>query len=679
MTFLNWLSKHQQLDEMTDLLEAERGAMPKLTAKKKAGMKRHVMRRIDELMEAESLSFDDLAAELEQLTLNVQPTHAFRSDAREDVLAALSLRSQRVWLMDLFRDLVGQRRVWATIVASVLLFVGAFGYTTRLPQVSAAKVSQVVTARGEVTLERNGAPQELTPGFQLQEGDVIRTGGNGWVDLSMVDDSLVVAGPDTTLVVNQLWNDAGNQARTSVSIEVEQGRVWSSVMNLLSNGSAYTLTVDDAEFSVDRRASFDVYVQADDVQMRVFEQLVDFNVQRGNTEHTGTMGPNLIMAMGEDDSVVISKLTDAEELRASDVWVQSNIESARVHQQNLDTFYRERVQQQAGVLPGDARYWAKRGLEDLQLLMTFDDRERLDKAKELADRRFSEAAVLMESGETEQAQAVLAEYQAIMLDLSEVNGFENVQPLIEENKKWIEGVSDQQGTVSDLRAVLDETAVLAATDDTVRSEVQLDTAADRLDLALEFLEIGAYDLAQKALQDYQAQLTEVIGGLGTLDMDQRREVVMAILEQKLSDLKRLKLIQVELEALAADVDDGQQGVQDEVTAAYGDTLYQLNALVLSLKERAVLELNTFLADVKGDETLQRQVLNRLKKTVDLDLAFIQLFNDIEALYEDDSGDVLILEDNLVTDGGDKELPLDEWQEGKVQGGGLPQDQEVRGE
>jgi hypothetical protein len=306
-------------------------------------------------------------------------------------------------------------------------------------------------------------------------------------------------------------------------------------------------------------------------------------------------------------------------------------------------------------------------LEDVQLWMTFSDESRSQRAVALADRRFSEAALLTLQGNSEDARNAWSYYQETLQAVSDEFSYEAVQSILESNQKVIEAVSTD-ASFYQARDIVDGTSLLLAPDASTKAEIQLDTATDRLGLALDLIDIGAYDLAFESLQDYQIQFGEVMDQLPDLEMEQRKEVILKILDQKLVDLQMLKLIAGRLKTVFAVPSEEGDAVAAQWEDIYADTLYQLNTMVLSLKERAVLHLGTFLKDVKGDAAIQSEILARLKKSVPLELEFMQLINDLEALYAEESTNVLIVDDTLVTPQQDY-IPSAEMV--------LPQDQEVR--
>jgi hypothetical protein len=67
----------------------------------------------------------------------------------------------------------------------------------------AAEIGQIKTAKGQVTIERDGRSLPGTVGARLQSADVVRTGADSAVGITMDDDSLLSAGPGSVLSLDR--------------------------------------------------------------------------------------------------------------------------------------------------------------------------------------------------------------------------------------------------------------------------------------------------------------------------------------------------------------------------------------------------------------------------------------------------------------------------------------------
>lgn len=67
----------------------------------------------------------------------------------------------------------------------------------------AAEIGQIKTAKGRVTIERDGRTLPGTVGARLQSADVVKTGADSAVGITMDDDSLLSAGPGSVLSLDR--------------------------------------------------------------------------------------------------------------------------------------------------------------------------------------------------------------------------------------------------------------------------------------------------------------------------------------------------------------------------------------------------------------------------------------------------------------------------------------------
>lgn len=74
---------------------------------------------------------------------------------------------------------------------------------------AAAEYAGVVkTSKGVASVERAGTQIALTPGVQLNQGDRIITGADGYVGITMRDDTLLTLGPGSALNLDAYAFDA---------------------------------------------------------------------------------------------------------------------------------------------------------------------------------------------------------------------------------------------------------------------------------------------------------------------------------------------------------------------------------------------------------------------------------------------------------------------------------------
>ena len=85
---------------------------------------------------------------------------------------------------------------------------------------SAAEIGQIKTSKGEVTVERKGQPMPARVGMRLETADVLKTGADGAVGITMADNSLLSAGPNSILSLERFdYDPTTNQGRFDTQLQ----------------------------------------------------------------------------------------------------------------------------------------------------------------------------------------------------------------------------------------------------------------------------------------------------------------------------------------------------------------------------------------------------------------------------------------------------------------------------
>ncbi|MEO7337764.1 MAG: hypothetical protein ABIV63_14395, partial [Caldimonas sp.] len=83
----------------------------------------------------------------------------------------------------------------------------------------AEDIGQVKVAKGQVSIERAGATLPASVGTRLQVADVVTTGADGSIGITMNDDSLLSAGANSRLTLERFVHDPStNQGRFSLAL-----------------------------------------------------------------------------------------------------------------------------------------------------------------------------------------------------------------------------------------------------------------------------------------------------------------------------------------------------------------------------------------------------------------------------------------------------------------------------
>ncbi|MCU0923373.1 MAG: FecR domain-containing protein [Burkholderiaceae bacterium] len=73
---------------------------------------------------------------------------------------------------------------------------------------AAAEIGQIKTRKGQVSVERKGQLLPAEVGMQLESADTLKTGSDGAVGITMRDNSLLSAGPNSILSLERFDFDA---------------------------------------------------------------------------------------------------------------------------------------------------------------------------------------------------------------------------------------------------------------------------------------------------------------------------------------------------------------------------------------------------------------------------------------------------------------------------------------
>jgi hypothetical protein len=98
-----------------------------------------------------------------------------------------------------------------------IVMLALAGFATLAPS---AEIGRIKTVKGAVSVMRDGRAMPATPGFQLQTGDELRTGADGAVGMTMSDNSIVSAGPNSSLSLDRFaFDTTTHQGRFDSSLK----------------------------------------------------------------------------------------------------------------------------------------------------------------------------------------------------------------------------------------------------------------------------------------------------------------------------------------------------------------------------------------------------------------------------------------------------------------------------
>lgn len=95
-------------------------------------------------------------------------------------------------------------------LAIVLCTIGTIAMATATPAASQNQIAQVKTVSGQVKVERGSGQSTPKPGDPLFEKDTIVTGGDGSIGITFIDNTVMSAGPNSEISLEQFMFDSSN-------------------------------------------------------------------------------------------------------------------------------------------------------------------------------------------------------------------------------------------------------------------------------------------------------------------------------------------------------------------------------------------------------------------------------------------------------------------------------------
>jgi hypothetical protein len=122
---------------------------------------------------------------------------------------------------------------------------------------TAAEIGQIKVLKGQVSIERNGQVMQGNLGTRLEPSDILRTGSDGSVGITMGDNSLLSMGPNSILPLDRYeFDSTTNQGRFDAqlkkgSLAVISGRIAKQAPEAMTvRTPSATLGVRGTEFVV---------------------------------------------------------------------------------------------------------------------------------------------------------------------------------------------------------------------------------------------------------------------------------------------------------------------------------------------------------------------------------------------------------------------------------------------
>lgn len=554
-----------------------------------------------------------------KVSADLQTSRLLKVQLKERLMAALPERETTAAFSQRFLNLFVQKKMWSMSILSIFmmfLFAPIFKYA---PSVSAGADNLLEVEEGSVFVKRGNDTLTVTNDMILAQGDRLEVASDSMAHIYFVDDSRMTIGPNTSVVITEIYSTPGNKARTEVVVDQLNGEAWTQVLNLVSKDSFFAHRFPGGEISVRQKASFNVDLN-DGKEIEVSKNLLEVMVVNEDSVFEGTLGQGVKMTIA--DEVETSELTDLEK---EDSWWKYNVAFGKDYSRQVEEKYKKESVDRVLILPGNPFYKLKTFQESVRSFMTFSDEGKQKLAVEFAENRLREAQSLIALGEDEMASETLEDYEAAVSEVVEMSGGSSEELIAHAEQVQKELLTQQ--SVGEGTQIL-ESHLVSLTDS---SESKLLSSSQKLQRVPDLIENGQFEEALSALTDYRDESRAILVELELLPIDERSTVLSTLLDQKLKDLQMLRIIAAmpELSDLI-DVD--------------AQILEEMNMIVLSLREREITHLSDFFANGSYDKDVQLEIYSKLKDSLSLDPVLEGQLNTIEdELSNGNSGSGIVID------------------------------------
>ncbi|MBI3618854.1 FecR domain-containing protein [Candidatus Peregrinibacteria bacterium] len=307
---------------------------------------------------------------------------------------------------------------WVAVCALFVLLARVTAFLV-LPPTTIAESPILLLAKGDAFLSVGDGKllQQVTvQEVEIRHAAVIQTGKHSSATLLLRDHAVVRLDANTTMALDDVADARRPAALPSHTLTLKSGRIW--VQSFLPSGVP-GVTIATAQGNVIvHEGSVSMASASDGHGNGIITVLV---ADRRATIMHGTK--NIPLVAGERTALagaplLVKKMMDKE---YADAWVRSNLSLDAVHQQEIAALQQRRRVASAGILPNSLFYPVKRAMEKVDLALTLSPQARVEKQLLHADTRLSEAAALLNEGNTD-ASGPLHDYRAAILAVADGTG-----------------------------------------------------------------------------------------------------------------------------------------------------------------------------------------------------------------------------------------------------------------
>lgn len=467
------------------------------------------------------------------------------------------------------------------LVIFVVSIVAVYPY--KVP-VTYAKATYLDKVSGDVVVIRQSTMMKGEVNMALKEGDQIFTKGNSFATIRFFDDSLSRMGENTNVAVKRLYREPINPVITSVELYLNEGRVWTKVINLIDK-SDFSIETDNIKAGVEKKAAFDLYSMNESTELTVLDNVVKLVPKRDSMETPRTIIAGHKAQISGDTlaNVRIEKLPRYDLINEnSSAWVAANLSDDTAYEESL-------IEDKEQMIGNDGQGALESSIEVMGEGTVLNDEQAEAMRKNFIEayKGLISAEALLVRGAKQEGIDGLKDFKRTTTDIIAYLPELSVRNEVEAN--MLHGIMQEKVSMQlkdfgsfkpgnelyRVKEALQELDIALATTDLNRVEIQLDQAEGLL-LEIEgLLKDGKTNLASSLLKRYQNKINSISLRLSEDNKEQISESFMTIAERQVQQMKVLTAIDHSIIYL------DHRDFRDKVRAVREDTLRKF---VLALEQ-----------------------------------------------------------------------------------------------
>lgn len=452
----------------------------------------------------------------------------------------------------------GGFRYFQTIFASVLLFLfvltGVF-LPLRVPITHAARSNYFEEVTGNVFVLRSGQLLKAGQNFTLQASDVIVTKENSFASVRFFDDSVSRLDSNTQLELKRLYTEPLNPIATQVELLLQEGSLWSRVLNLVDENSLFKVETAKVSTTVSKKATFNLSAHFYETTLAVFDNMVDFAFVDDFSSGRKSVLAGFKTHVSSDGAVRTSLINDENEAngKISD-WVEVNLKLDKIHN---DKVAQEKTNALTALVPSPDL--PKQTLSPpKEKVFTNHEIEKLRLQFLDAEKRFLLGETFLTRDHGEVGLKLISEFKNTVKTITlRLKDFEKIDLL---NSGLLRSMIESK--VGKLRKdlatllpgdalylvkeIVNETELLLANSYVDRTAMRLSQLMDMLLDVQELIKRARLDEAAKVLHAYERHIERLVLQISDENLDEFNNKFISLFNQQITQIKALTSIEKSL-------------------------------------------------------------------------------------------------------------------------------------